>query len=284
MKRLIEIAIILVMFLSLCLACSPKTTPTQTEVVAPKLENTATATAMPEPTATAMPEPTATLAPTAAATEAATEAATQAEDDEMVTESSGSSDFKDKIADLYAKGDISTDEGIYFKMNEAVLRYAKLDWYSASFINLAPQNFVISSDFQGFSSDKNANHDSTGCGFAFRATDEKNHYLMILALDGYAYLYRVAYGRHSLLQSAWVNFYSYAEKNDQGIWVADANLTLAVEGDRFILYVNGDKVMTRYDPLLTSGNLGLAVGSGINKTFGTQCEFTNTEILQLDSD
>jgi hypothetical protein len=178
---------------------------------------------------------------------------------------------------------ISTAEGHYFQMDDLILRWAQINWYKAWFSPIAPDDFVVRADLKWFAASKNANTFNSGCGFAFHASDRRNHYMAFIATDGYVYLWRVIRGRPAVLGMGWYNFYTAGEKDEAGIWVSDATFVLAVEGKKFTFFVNGEEIMTRYDPVLEEGNLAVALASGINSGFGTQCEFTNTEIFVLES-
>ncbi len=205
-------------------------------------------------------------------------------EDDLIRFSMGdpSSDMVTLINQLTNKGVISTNDGQYFQMNDLILRWARINWYKAWFTPIAPESFVVNAHVKWFAASKNANSFNSGCGFAFHAQDEDNHYMAFIALDGYVYLWRVIYGRPSVLSQGWYNFYTAGEKNEEGIWVSEADITLAVEGIKFTFFVDGKEMWTRYDPVLEDGNLALALASGINTGFGTQCEFSDTEIFVLE--
>ncbi len=231
--------------------------------------------------AIASPEAQATITPDADSTDPVL--VLEGEDD-LIKLSLGnpSSAMKALVEDLADQGVISTDEGQYFQMNDLILRWAKINWYKAWFTPMGPDDFVVSADVKWFAASRNANAFNSGCGFSFRALDQDHHYMAFIALDGYVYLWRVFDGRPVVLGKGWYNFYTAGEKDEEGIWVSDATITLAVEGKKFTFFVNGEEVWTRYDPVLKEGQPALALASGINSDFGTQCEFKNTEVFVLD--
>jgi hypothetical protein len=57
---------------------------------------------------------------------------------------------------------------------------------------------------------------------------------------------------------------------------------LVVEDTWITVFVNGDKVHSRQDSALPSGDLSLTLFSGINTGFGTRCRMTNIELWMLD--
>jgi hypothetical protein len=233
----------------------------------------------PEETATAEDQPTATPKPQSTESTDVLES-----EDELIELRIGnpSSAMESLVKDLADQGVISTAEGQYFQMNDLILRWARINWYKAWFTPIGPDDFVASADVKWFAASRNANAFNSGCGFSFRAADQDHHYMAFIALDGYVYLWRVFNGRPAVLGQGWYNFYSAGEKNEEGIWISEAHIDLAVEGMKITFFVNGEEVITRHDPVLEEGQLALALASGINSDFGTQCEFTNTEFFVLD--
>ncbi len=252
---------------------TPQMTSTE-ETDLPDLEVASTATSTPEPQPESDPRAT------------ATEAVLVLEgEDDIVRLRLGepSIEMQMLVRKLSEEAVISTDEGHYFQMDDLMLRWAQINWYKAWFSPIAPDDFVVRADVKWFAASKNANTFNSGCGFAFHASDRHNHYMAFIATDGNVYLWRVINGRPAVLGVGWYNFYSAGEKDEAGIWVSEATIVLAVEGKKFTFFVNGEEILTRYDPVLKEGNLAVALASGINTGFGTQCEFTDTEIFVLDT-
>ena len=61
-----------------------------------------------------------------------------------------------------------------------------------------------------------------------------------------------------------------------------AQILLAVEGDKIVFFVNNEHVLTRIDGRLDSGGLSYTLLSGTNKGFGTRCDMTNVGLWWLE--
>lgn len=287
--------LILGMICSLLASCAPEASlpgetqpqsPVETAEVPAGNEPAARTEPVDEISTEALEDPT--LTPTenvsSEETEAATPTPSDAEPDLIrLSLEEPSTEMEILVQRLHAEEMVSTTEGTYFQMNDLILRWAQINWYKAWFSPIAPDDFVITSNVRWFAASKNANTFNSGCGFAFHAEDRHNHYMAFIATDGYVYLWRVYNGRPSVLARGWYNFYSAGQKNEEGIWVSEAIISLVVEGSRFSFFVEDEPMWTYHDPVLEEGHLAMALASGINTGFGTQCEFRQTEIFVLDN-
>ena len=155
--------------------------------------------------------------------------------------------------------------------------WAQIGWYQYWDIDEPPTNFVIRTDATWSSASKTANWDESGCGFVFHASDERNHAIAYLGLDGNVYVSHVVDGELTLVGSA---YYDTLEVPD-----GSAELMLMVNGDKITFFVNGQRVFSGTDSLLTgrldSAHLALTLVSGTNKDFGTRCQMVNTDLWDL---
>ena len=165
----------------------------------------------------------------------------------------------------------------YSSVDDFEEAWAQIGWYQYWDIDEPPTNFVIRTDAAWSSASDTANWDESGCGFVFHATDERNHALAYLGLDGNVYVSNVVDAEPKLVGSA---YYDKLEVPD-----GSAELMLMVNGDKITFFVNGQKVFSGIDSLLTSkldsAHLALTLLSGTNKDFGTRCQMLNTDLWDL---
>ena len=240
------------LLLSACAALAPA--PTGTPLPPTKTPKpTATSTSTPKPTKTPLPTRTPNLA------------ATQQVDD-----------FAAKVKEYYDAGYVSTTSGSYTQLADASYSWAEINYYQWNETGLSPTNFVIKSDVTWKSASAAA--DSSGCGFVFREQPNQDNYMLFVSLKGYV--------RMSYLLTAKGNYVTFMGTGNYGLPAQNgsAQVTLIAEDNLFRVLVN-DKLIKVFNGLqgkLSTGSLAYTVVSGTNKSFGTSCDFKNTEVWTIE--
>jgi len=180
----------------------------------------------------------------------------------------------DLVQELYSNGYLATTAGTYYSLEDFNESWAQINWYMWWYTGYSLTDFVIRADAAWDSASTSANWWASGCGFVFREDGVPNHYLAYLGLDGYVYFARTVRDKYASLG------YSYYGRLDTP--KGQAQIMLVVEGTNITFFVNGERVHTRQDQGLNSGNLALTLLSGINTGFGTRCQMSNIELWELD--
>ncbi len=183
-------------------------------------------------------------------------------------------DMYQMIQKLKADGVLESTAGEYHTLEDFKESWAQLNWYQWWNTGYQPSDFVIRTHTAWESASKVANWFAAGCGFVFRAADVDNHYMIFLALDGNVYMRGYVDAQYRTFGKGYAGKINHLK--------GEADIVLAVQGDRFVYYVNGEKVFDKTNTELTEGDLGLTLNSGTNKDYGTRCEMTNTELWILD--
>ncbi len=178
------------------------------------------------------------------------------------------------IEQLQADGYLESTDGTYIALEDFDQSWAQINWYQWWYTGYSPTDFVIVADAEWDSASDRANWWTSGCGFVFRENGVPNHYLAYLGLDGYVYFARNVNGVFAQLGRS---YYGRV-----GTPSGQAQLMLVVEGASISFFVNGERVHSRNDQGLASGELALTLLSGINTGFGTRCRMTNIELWELD--
>jgi hypothetical protein len=152
---------------------------------------------------------------------------------------------------------------------------AQINWYQWWWTGYAPADFVVRANFHWNSASDNANWFNSGCGFVFReaGVEPNDHYLAYLGLDGVVYIERARNGVLTTLSS---NYYGRLD-----IPEGEAEFLLAVDANKFTVFVNDQRVVTAVDGGRSEGYLNYTLVSGTNRDYGTLCEITNVEIWEL---
>lgn len=178
------------------------------------------------------------------------------------------------VQGLSKDGVLKNTAGDYHLIENFKEEWAQIGWYQWWSTGYQPQDFVISAHTAWESASKTADWYAAGCGFVFHAKDEDNHYLIYLALDGNVYMKGYVDGKFREMGRENVGKIN----NIKG----EADVTLAVQGDKIVYYVNGQKVFERKNQEIPQGDLGLTLVSGTNKDYGTRCEMTDIQLWQLN--
>jgi hypothetical protein len=178
------------------------------------------------------------------------------------------------ILQLQSDGVLQNTEGQYYIVDDFEESWAQINWYQWWRTGLQPTNFVVRAHTEWESASRTANWFDSGCGFVFRETDEDNHYVIFLALDGNVYMKGYVEGKYRELGREYYGKLDFMN--------GEADVVLVVEGDHIVYFINGEKIFERNHNYLDSGNLDLTLVSGTNKDFGTRCEITDIEVWALD--
>ena len=177
------------------------------------------------------------------------------------------------VLELKKQGVITRTDGTYHSISNFDESWAQLLWYQYWSTEYSPADFVISAHTEWESASRVADWYASGCGFVFRETDENNHYLIYLALDGNVYLKAYVDGEFHELGKEYYGQIDFVQ--DQ------ADVLLAVDGSQITYFINGKQVFQRENSELSSGGLYLTVVSGTNADFGTRCQITDIELWAL---
>ena len=179
----------------------------------------------------------------------------------------------DLVQQLNADGYLSRTNGTYFNLPDFDLSSAQIGEGRMVPTGHSPTSFVIRADASWDSASATADWWYSGCGFVFREDGVENYYLAYLGLDGRVHFLRNVNNRLTSLGDA--NYGRVGTPDGQ------AQIMLVVEDANITFFVNGDKVHTRQDLSLTSGNLALTLLSGTNTGFGTRCRMVNIGLWEL---
>jgi hypothetical protein len=191
---------------------------------------------------------------------------------EETPEDASIAELPSEIMDYYSGTPVS-----YLTIDDFEESWAQIGWYQYWTIEDSPTNFVIRTNATWSSASDTANWNQSGCGFVFHVTDEKNHYIAYLGLDGNVYVQRMVQGEAKLVGSGYYDTVDVPE--------GSADLMLMVLGDKIYFFVDGSQVYKGIDSILTgklkSGDLALTLVSGTNKGYGTRCQMTGIELWDL---
>lgn len=185
--------------------------------------------------------------------------------------------FAERIQQLVAQGYLTTATGQYEQLldfKESFARASYYDWYPT---DKAPTDFVIRTEVTWEVAGDQADWETSGCGFVFRASGDRNrgyhHYWAYLSLEGDVY-----FGR---MRGDEATFLTQDEYGEVAVPKGSASLMLVVEDFKFTLFVNDQPVRTLKEGSLTEGELGLVVFSGTSESFGTRCTMTQIELWTI---
>jgi hypothetical protein len=182
-------------------------------------------------------------------------------------------DMYQLVEKLQQEGALTSTAGEYYPIEDFNETWAQLNWYQWWNTGYKLSDFVIRAHTAWESASKTANWFSAGCGFVFRATDANNHYMIFLALDGNVYMRGYVNAKYREFGKAYAGGINHLK--------GEADVVLVAQGDHFVYYVNGKKILDRKNSELVEGDLGLTLNSGTNKDYGTRCEMTNIELWDL---
>ena len=174
------------------------------------------------------------------------------------------------IERLQKEGVINTTEGEYARVEDFDESWAQLGWYRWWETDYSMEDFVVAAYVMWNTASDKSNWPETGCGFVFAESDNDNHNLAYLALDGYVRLSHQRKGNWKTLASRKYGKVSIPE--------GEAQIMLVVFDKHITFYVNQTQVASAYDGLLAPGDLNYTLLSGTNKDYGTRCQMTNVDL------
>lgn len=141
--------------------------------------------------------------------------------------------------------------------------WAQIGWYQWTRFENA-ERFVLSANVSWQSAHDRPNNFESGCGIIFNdsGSGSANHILASLRMDGLIYFtglrnnYYLSYGT-----------YRYGKASTKG----SADFTLVVDGDKAIVYVDGERIVTKANFPMMGDSVGICTLSGTNKDYGTRC-------------
>jgi hypothetical protein len=178
-----------------------------------------------------------------------------------------------RVQQLAADGVLTSAAGDYYPLPDYDSRMAKINYYEPLDTGYAPTNFIVRADAAWESASTTADWWISGCGFVYRYQGQYDHYAVYLGLDGTAYMLRYLNQDYTAMGNTYYGLV--------GVPAGEAELMLAVQGNKFTFFVNDKQVHQRTDSALRSGLLGYMLISGTNKDFGTRCTMTNSELWVL---
>ena len=184
--------------------------------------------------------------------------------------------MKAKVEQYVKDAYLDHSDGIYARLDDFSADWAQLGYYQWWNTGYTPADFVVESDVEWKSASSTANWFGSGCGFAFHANGNSDHYAVYLAMDGYV-------RSNSYYKGYWVHMGDgWYGKLD--IPQGKAHIALVVNQEKYYFFVNGKlvKKYTGFQKQNLSGDLGFMILSGTNKDFGTSCAFTNTDLWMIN--
>jgi hypothetical protein len=183
--------------------------------------------------------------------------------------------MKAKVEKYVKDGYLTSSGGNYHRLDDFFIKWAQLGYYQRWNTGYRPADFVIESDIDWESASATANWSDSGCGFAFHANGDTDHYSIFLTLDGYidSFSYHNGYWGH--MGQAWFGKVDVPQ--------GKAHIALVVEKEKYFFLVN-DKLVKEYTGFqnqMLDGYLQFTILSGTNKDFGTSCKFTNVDLWNI---
>lgn len=179
------------------------------------------------------------------------------------------------LQDLVESGYLGSTSGYYMTLPDYYEAKAMINYFGIDPLYIEPTNFVLRGHVQAAMDGESGNAFSSGCGFAFRMTED-TFYVVIQAMDGNVFLYKKRAGSNMLpvVGRKFVGQIGFPE--------AEFDFMLVVEGPSFRWFVNGQHITQFYDAAYEEGSIGYAMLSGTNTGFGTSCAITDVEAWILE--
>lgn len=174
-------------------------------------------------------------------------------------------EFNEILSQLRTDGIVPNRNGSITAYDDYIDSYANMGAAQCIPVTNA-EHFVLSSKIKWLSASNTPNGPVSGCGFIFGADSSTGGYLMIsLRMDGKAYF--TGFKPYSTNLSYGAQFFTNPSM------IGEAQLTLAVDGDTVVIYVDGEQIFNKHEVATQGNELGFAILSGTNREFGTQCTF-----------
>lgn len=182
------------------------------------------------------------------------------------------------VQDLYDQGFIPSKEGSFQQLPPYEGEFAQIGYYrSVPIPDSFVKDFVLVMDVSWEVNDKANEWYRSGCGFAFRVSEDYDEYYnFILTLDGrinFAQLLK-GYNGISISKAYWGQI-----ENEKG----SDTIIITAQGKTFQVFnTDLERIDIRYGEKLVEGTMAYQVSSGSNKDFGTRCNFTDVDLWHLD--
>jgi len=182
------------------------------------------------------------------------------------------------VQDLYDQGFITSKEGSFQQLPPYEGEFAQIGYYrSVPIPDSFVKDFVLVMDVSWEVNDKANEWYRSGCGFAFRVSEDYDEYYnFILTLDGrinFAQLLK-GYNGISISKAYWGQI-----ENEKG----SDTIIITAQGKTFQVFnTDLERIDIRYGEKLVEGTMAYQVSSGSNKDFGTRCNFTDVDLWHLD--
>lgn len=168
--------------------------------------------------------------------------------------------------------------GLHYRLEDYDYSLAKMGSFKAVGSGRYPKDFVIRSRVAWWTAQGGVNWKEAGCGYIFRYLDKNNYYTINWSLDGKVFLKRKMKGFETLAFEA--PYPNLRQARGEG------TIMLAISDNQVIAFFNDKRVFRMIDSPLTGsmkeGEVGLVVFSGTNLDYGTRCQFTATELWEVN--
>lgn len=172
-------------------------------------------------------------------------------------------------------GYLESTDGVYLSLRDYFESKAMINYIGLEPTRISSTNYVIRGHISAAMDGEAGNAFNSGCGFAFRISEDGDFYMIIQAMDGNVYLLKTVPGSNMLprVDSRYAGQIGFPN--------AEFDFIFIVEGPSFRWFVNGEYVAQFYHAAFTEGELAYAMVSGTNTGFGTRCSMTNVEAWLL---
>lgn len=224
----------------------------------------------PAPTSTPKPTATATTSPTRTPKPSPTLRPTRTPD---VVATQYWDDLNAEAQTYYDSGYLTTAKGKFEIYDDVSEEWAQLGWYRSWSLHDTASDFYMKAHFKWSSASPTS--DLSGCGFVFALQDNKNrdHYGVFLDRSK-VYFVETGYYYEPFGPTRGTGRVKFDVPAGHPI---EADFTLIVKGAYAYVLVDEELVgeYTLSKSRVLRGDLGLAILSGTNKTYGTRCEMTD---------
>ncbi|MCE5207439.1 MAG: hypothetical protein LLG42_03915 [Chloroflexi bacterium] len=175
---------------------------------------------------------------------------------------------------LYGDESVSILDGYYKQLDDFSVSFNKPGYYRISFSDFQAKYFVLRANVLWDNAGEEISYPTAGCGFIFGYQETLNQNRIVLTLDGNVRIQNISGGDTTQPDP---DYYGELDKP-----AGHANLILAVDQGWITVYVNNQLISRVYDADLREGWIGYAVEAGSSYDYGTQCEFKDIELWQIE--
>lgn len=171
------------------------------------------------------------------------------------------------VQKLFEAGKITTNEGIYYAMEDFDLSWAEIGYGRYFQTGYTAEYFLLQADIKLTSASDNANWQDASCGFIFGEEDNRNYDLADVAMDGNIYMWNCRGGSCRVM--------AVKRYGNPMVPQGQVSVLLSVFNDRVTFYVDGEEIVAATDTRYERGKIAYLLRSGTNKDYGTRCQITN---------